>query len=172
MKRSCNNLTLHRSKSKLRINRPIFHEKKLLKLTTFLDPATNFKLKHLIAGKWKKISNIQYFLALLLMWHEVFASRMSYSLQDHCLFSRDIIFGCYLGFPCDQFGGQEPGTPEEIEQFVSHYNVTFPIMSKVSAGIFKQSMWARNRVGIGLSYRPVRLHSLAELVSWNRFLKY
>jgi hypothetical protein len=27
------------------------------------------------------------------------------------------------------------------------------------AGIFKQSMGARNRVGIGLSYRPARLHS-------------
>jgi hypothetical protein len=31
------------------------------------------------------------------------------------------------------------------------------------AGIFKQSMGARNRVGIGLSYRPARLHRLAEL---------
>jgi hypothetical protein len=29
---------------------------------------------------------------------------------------------------------------------------------------------ARNRVGIGLSYRPARLHSLAEMVPWNRFL--
>jgi hypothetical protein len=38
------------------------------------------------------------------------------------------------------------------------------------AGIFKQSMGARNRVGIGFSYRPARLHRLAELVSWNRFL--
>ncbi len=37
------------------------------------------------------------------------------------------------------------------------------------AGRF-QSMGARNRVGIGLSYRPARLHSLAELVPWNRFL--
>jgi hypothetical protein len=37
------------------------------------------------------------------------------------------------------------------------------------AGIFKQSMGARNRVGIGLSYRPARLHSVAELVPWNRF---
>ncbi len=35
---------------------------------------------------------------------------------------------------------------------------------------FKQSMGARNRVGIGLSYRPARLYSLAELVPWNRFL--
>ncbi len=38
----------------------------------------------------------------------------------------------------------------------------------ISAGIFKQSMGARNRVGIGLSYRPAKLHSLAELVPWNR----
>jgi hypothetical protein len=40
---------------------------------------------------------------------------------------------------------------------------------KSSAGIFKQSLGARNRVGIGLSYRPVRLHSLASFVPWNRF---
>jgi hypothetical protein len=32
-----------------------------------------------------------------------------------------------------------------------------------SALISKQSMGARNRVGIGLSYRPARLHRLAEL---------
>jgi hypothetical protein len=35
------------------------------------------------------------------------------------------------------------------------------------AGIFKQSMGARNRVGRGLSYWPARLHSLVELVPWN-----
>ncbi len=38
------------------------------------------------------------------------------------------------------------------------------------AGIFKQSMGARNRVGIGLSYRPAWLHRLAEFIPWNRFL--
>ncbi len=38
------------------------------------------------------------------------------------------------------------------------------------AGIFKQSMGARNRVGIGMSYRPVRLHGRAELIPRNRFL--
>jgi hypothetical protein len=31
-------------------------------------------------------------------------------------------------------------------------------------GIFKQSMWARNRVGIELSYRSARIHRLAELI--------
>ncbi len=39
-----------------------------------------------------------------------------------------------------------------------------------SAGILEQSMGARNRVGIGLSYRPSRLHRLVESVPWNRFL--
>jgi hypothetical protein len=38
------------------------------------------------------------------------------------------------------------------------------------AGIFKQSRGARNRVGIGLSHRPTRLHRLAKLIPWNRFL--
>jgi hypothetical protein len=31
-------------------------------------------------------------------------------------------------------------------------------------------MGSRNRVGIGLSYRLAGLHSLAELIRWNRFL--
>jgi hypothetical protein len=38
------------------------------------------------------------------------------------------------------------------------------------AGILKLSMGARNRVGIVLSYRPAWLHSVAELVPWNRIL--
>ncbi len=37
-----------------------------------------------------------------------------------------------LGFPCNQFHSQEPGTAEEIRQFcTSKYNVTFPLMAKV-----------------------------------------
>jgi glutathione peroxidase len=37
-----------------------------------------------------------------------------------------------LGFPCNQFGGQEPGTSEEIAQFCSAtYGVTFPMSDKV-----------------------------------------
>lgn len=38
-----------------------------------------------------------------------------------------------LGFPCNQFGGQEPGTPEQISEFCStNYGVTFPMFEKVS----------------------------------------
>lgn len=37
-----------------------------------------------------------------------------------------------LGFPCNQFGQQEPGTELEIKQFCStKYNVTFPMFSKI-----------------------------------------
>jgi hypothetical protein len=44
------------------------------------------------------------------------------------------------------------------------------ILPSARAGIFKESMGARNRGGIGLSYRPARLHRLAEFIPWNRFL--
>jgi glutathione peroxidase len=38
-----------------------------------------------------------------------------------------------IGFPANNFRGQEPGTNEEIKTFcTSKYNVTFPMMSKIS----------------------------------------
>ena len=37
-----------------------------------------------------------------------------------------------LGFPCDQFGHQEPGTESEIKSFCSlSYDVTFPLFAKI-----------------------------------------
>src|ERR671938_198440 len=37
-----------------------------------------------------------------------------------------------LGFPCNQFGGQEPGSNVEIQEFcTSKYNVTFPMFDKL-----------------------------------------
>ena len=37
-----------------------------------------------------------------------------------------------LGFPCNQFGNQEPGDAKQIEQFCStNYAVTFPIFAKI-----------------------------------------
>ena len=36
-----------------------------------------------------------------------------------------------LGFPCNQFGAQEPGTAEEISTFcASNYGITFPLFEK------------------------------------------
>ncbi len=38
-----------------------------------------------------------------------------------------------LGFPCNQFGAQEPGTAEEIGAFCAgKYDVTFPLFAKVA----------------------------------------
>ena len=37
-----------------------------------------------------------------------------------------------IGFPCNQFGGQEPGNPQQIETFCSTtYGVTFPMTEKI-----------------------------------------
>jgi len=37
-----------------------------------------------------------------------------------------------LGFPCNQFGAQEPGQASEIQEFCStHYDVTFPLFEKI-----------------------------------------
>lgn len=37
-----------------------------------------------------------------------------------------------LGFPCNQFGGQEPGTNEQIKEFCSSkFSVTFPLFDKI-----------------------------------------
>lgn len=44
--------------------------------------------------------------------------------------SKDFVI---VGVPANNFGGQEPGTNEEIQTFCkSKYDVTFPIMAKVS----------------------------------------
>lgn len=37
-----------------------------------------------------------------------------------------------LGFPCNQFGGQEPGDEEKIKQFCDlNYHITFPLFAKI-----------------------------------------
>jgi len=48
-----------------------------------------------------------------------------------------------LGFPCDQFGHQEPGDAEEIRNFCSlSYDVTFPLFAKVEVnGPHAHPLW-------------------------------
>ena len=37
-----------------------------------------------------------------------------------------------LGFPCNQFGGQEPGSAEEIRAFTTdNYDIDFPLFAKI-----------------------------------------
>jgi glutathione peroxidase len=48
-----------------------------------------------------------------------------------------------LGFPCNQFGGQEPGTEAEIQQFcTTTYGVGFPLFAKVEVnGANADPLW-------------------------------
>ena len=55
-----------------------------------------------------------------------------------------------LGFPCNQFLGQEPGTNEEIKQFCSSkYNVTFPLFDKIDVNGAKRHPLYKELVGPG-----------------------
>jgi glutathione peroxidase len=49
-----------------------------------------------------------------------------------------------LGFPCDQFGHQEPGNETEIQNFCStKYDVSFPMFAKVEVnGAKTHPLWA------------------------------
>lgn len=58
-----------------------------------------------------------------------------------------------LGFPCDQFGHQEPGDETQIRAFCSlHYDVTFPMFAKVDVnGVDAHPLWTwlkRERPGL------------------------
>ncbi|KAG6103453.1 hypothetical protein E4U14_006246 [Claviceps sp. LM454 group G7] len=45
-----------------------------------------------------------------------------------------------FGFPCNQFGGQEPGSSDEIQNFCQiNYGVSFPIMQKIDVNGDKAS---------------------------------
>ena len=53
-----------------------------------------------------------------------------------------------LGFPCDQFGHQEPGDEQEIRQFCSlNYDVSFPLFAKIEvngAGTHPLYRWLKS----------------------------
>lgn len=63
-----------------------------------------------------------------------------------------------LAFPCNDFGGQEPGTNEEIKEFCStNYNVTFPLFDKIKVlGDDKNPLYSKL-----ISFEP------AGDISWN-----
>ena len=67
------------------------------------------------------------------------ASRCGYSRQYAGLQGLQAAYGpqgfSVLAFPCNDFGAQEPGSVEEIQQFCSTtYGVNFPIYAKVAIG--------------------------------------
>jgi glutathione peroxidase len=51
--------------------------------------------------------------------------------------ARDLVI---LAFPCNQFGGQEPGDDNDIQQFCQlNYGVSFPVMAKINVNGLKAS---------------------------------
>lgn len=60
-----------------------------------------------------------------------------------------------LGFPCNQFAGQEPGSNEEIAEFCSAtYGVKFPLMDKIEVNgkgqhpLYKELKRTRDHLGV------------------------
>ena len=86
-----------------------------------------------------------------------------------------------VGFPCNQFGDQEPGTDAQIADFCSAtYDVTFPITTKVEVnGPAADPLWAYLRAAVpgslgpsaGMLYDHIRENNPAALASddvkWN-----
>ncbi len=67
-----------------------------------------------------------------------------------------------LGFPCNQFGGQEPGSEAEIKQFCqSRYNVSFDMFSKIDVNGDEQNPLYKYLTS--LTTKPVG----AGDISWN-----
>ncbi|EPY51134.1 glutathione peroxidase Gpx1 [Schizosaccharomyces cryophilus OY26] len=60
-----------------------------------------------------------------------------------------------IGFPCNQFGGQEPGSNEEVGEFCQkNYGVTFPVLSKINVNgddvdpVFQYLKSAKKQLGL------------------------
>ena len=64
-----------------------------------------------------------------------------------------------IGFPCNDFGGQEPGTGKEIKSFCTkNYGVTFQMMEKVSIATSPIYKWLTHKTENGV---------LEATVKWN-----
>lgn len=64
-----------------------------------------------------------------------------------------------IGFPCNDFGGQEPGTSADIKSFCSkNFGVTFPMMEKISISTSPIYKWLTSKEENGV---------LDAKVTWN-----
>lgn len=64
-----------------------------------------------------------------------------------------------VGFPCNDFGAQEPGTKDEIKAFCSkNFGVTFPLMDKISIKTSPVYQWLTSKAENGV---------LDATVKWN-----
>ena len=64
-----------------------------------------------------------------------------------------------VGFPCNDFGGQEPGTSADIKAFCTkNFGVTFPLMEKISIATSPVYQWLTHKTENGV---------LDATVKWN-----
>ncbi|KAG7456727.1 hypothetical protein MATL_G00239020 [Megalops atlanticus] len=67
-----------------------------------------------------------------------------------------------LGFPCNQFGKQEPGTEEEIKEFAKGYNAEFDLFSKIDVnGDNAHPLWK------WMKEQPKGKGTLGNNIKWN-----
>jgi hypothetical protein len=74
-----------------------------------------------------------------------------------------------LAFPCNQFGGQEPGTNEEIVQFAcTRFKAEYPIFDKVTSLFFSVSRKMHNTVFVSMWNESVVLLAVfdAHMILW------
>lgn len=62
-----------------------------------------------------------------------------------------------VAFPCNQFGQQEPGTPQEIKQFVQRYGVKFTMMDKIDV----------NGPSASKLYKYLKYKTGVDMIQWN-----
>lgn len=101
------------------------------KKETAVPAALNFTVKN-IDGKDVPLSNYQGKVVMIVNVASQCGATPQYAaLQDLQKAYKDEGF-VVLGFPCNQFGQQEPGSAEDIKKFcTSNYNVTFDMFSKI-----------------------------------------
>jgi glutathione peroxidase len=79
-----------------------------------------------------------------------------------------------VGFPCNQFGGQEPGSNEEIKEFcIRNYGVTFPMMEKINVkgdSISPIYKWLTTKSENGVESSSVKWNFQKYLIDENGFL--
>ena len=62
-----------------------------------------------------------------------------------------------IAFPCNQFGGQEPGSADDIKKFTKNYEVNFPVMAKTDV----------NGAGTTNVYKFLKKNTNVSRIPWN-----
>ena len=71
-----------------------------------------------------------------------------------------------IGLPCNQFGGQEPGTAKEIESFCrANYGVDFPLSSKIEVKGASNDFRARPTRGCSINKRYF-IGKMIKIIGW------